>query len=309
MTTASAISMLWVTSIGSDTHAVEDADMEAGICAGMGRYRAVCGEVITTAALTVPPGTRCPSCVAALLSRTKAASDMGVPFARRGRTGRHHSPGWWSRLLAHHESSGAGEPPVTPQPCPASALLGNVGRADHSSGGRSSATADPQELASSACGSAVACQHAAGPVIRDALTPSRRPGRPGPAASAPVLIEVAGRGATLTSEDGLSRVVVFVRLLVGPRRDRVVHLVELPVADLANARVPDTVTVACGEQLVSAQCEFPDSITGMPCDLCLVRHSGTTASTVALDAAAVSADDAQDVPLTVEAIWSGRGRG
>jgi hypothetical protein len=109
-------------------------------------------------------------------------------------------------------------------------------------------------------------------------------------------------------EDDPPSAVVLVRLRVGPPRDRVSHLVVLWVADLAAARVPDILTVVCGEQMVSVHCEFLDSIVGMPCDLCLARHSGTTTSPSALDAA-VPADDLQDVPLTVEAIWSGRGRG
>jgi hypothetical protein len=49
-------------------HAISEDDIATGISAGSGRYAALCGATVCVASMTCPPGRRCPSCEAAVLS-------------------------------------------------------------------------------------------------------------------------------------------------------------------------------------------------------------------------------------------------
>jgi hypothetical protein len=83
MTTRQAV---WVTCVvdGAD-HAVSDADMSAGLAAGQGQYRAICGDEVVSAALTAPPGRGCVRCVAILCHATSRRPEVrSVVRARRG---------------------------------------------------------------------------------------------------------------------------------------------------------------------------------------------------------------------------------
>ncbi len=46
------------------THLVAVADLELAIAERSGHYRTLCGRAVLAAALTAPPGPRCPACYA-----------------------------------------------------------------------------------------------------------------------------------------------------------------------------------------------------------------------------------------------------
>lgn len=91
-------------------HAVTDADMCAGIAAGLGVFRAVCGVVVTSDALAAPPGRLCPGCWATLHPPVSRRV-VGVPLARRG----HRRPGRLRRWAASVSirSGAAGVPAIS----------------------------------------------------------------------------------------------------------------------------------------------------------------------------------------------------
>jgi hypothetical protein len=80
-------------------HAVTDDNMAAGIAAGQGRYRAMCGVVITPDALTVPPGHLCPRC-RTVAYPPPAPKPTGQVLARRG----HRRPGVLRQLICRRRA-------------------------------------------------------------------------------------------------------------------------------------------------------------------------------------------------------------
>jgi hypothetical protein len=63
MRTATGLWAIWVTSEADRAdHAVTDEQMAAGMKAGAGVYRAVCGAEVLAAPLVTPPAPRCPAC-------------------------------------------------------------------------------------------------------------------------------------------------------------------------------------------------------------------------------------------------------
>jgi hypothetical protein len=61
--------------IDGRTHSVAPDSFDAGIRAGRGRYRAVCGTVVVAAALTGAPGPSCPACRARRQRRPETGRD------------------------------------------------------------------------------------------------------------------------------------------------------------------------------------------------------------------------------------------
>ena len=87
---------VWVTGVDDGVdHMVTDEDMSAGMSAGQGIFRAVCGVVVTSDALAAPPGRRCPGCWAVLCPPVRARR-VRVPVARR----RHRRAGWLRTWVA-----------------------------------------------------------------------------------------------------------------------------------------------------------------------------------------------------------------
>lgn len=76
---------VWVTSITDRLdHAV---DLDAmGVAWARGNPRALCGTTVLPAALSAPPGRRCPACATSLQHRR----------GTRSRSGRHARPGLWA---------------------------------------------------------------------------------------------------------------------------------------------------------------------------------------------------------------------
>lgn len=89
---ADSVTRIWwllSTADGLD-HGVSEAAFAAGIAEGTGEYLAISGEVLTAAALTAPPGRRCPSCVAAAHAAAPAPRPCQSPATshrRRSRAG------------------------------------------------------------------------------------------------------------------------------------------------------------------------------------------------------------------------------
>ncbi|MGH3569977.1 MAG: hypothetical protein ACRDRH_28990 [Pseudonocardia sp.] len=55
--------LVWlISATNSQDHAVALEEMEAGVAAGQGTYRAVCGHLVRVCAMVIPPGPRCLSC-------------------------------------------------------------------------------------------------------------------------------------------------------------------------------------------------------------------------------------------------------
>lgn len=85
--TATGLWAIWVTSVADRAdHAVTDEQMAAGMKAGAGVYKAVCGAKVLAAPLVTPPAPRCPACGAVL--RGQAAT-----------VGTTHSAGALARLF------------------------------------------------------------------------------------------------------------------------------------------------------------------------------------------------------------------
>jgi hypothetical protein len=76
-------------------HAVSDENMAAGIEAGRGQYRAVCGAVVVPDALSVPPRRLCSGCNALMYPLVASTSECRV-IRQRG----HRRPGPVRRWVA-----------------------------------------------------------------------------------------------------------------------------------------------------------------------------------------------------------------
>lgn len=111
MTTRLAV---WVTCVvdGAD-HAVSDADMSAGVAAGHGQYRAICGDDVVSAALTAPPGRWCARCVAVLRHATRRRAE--APSVVRIRRGGHRRLGLRDRLKARLSNAMSVHPARSPR--------------------------------------------------------------------------------------------------------------------------------------------------------------------------------------------------
>lgn len=64
-------------------HAISEDDIATGIAAGSGRYAALCGETVCVASMTCPPGRRCPSCEATVLSAERNLPSQNTGFISR----------------------------------------------------------------------------------------------------------------------------------------------------------------------------------------------------------------------------------
>lgn len=70
------------------THLVAIADLERAIAERSGHYRTLCGRAVLAAALTAPPGPRCPACYAPERGPATAQHDDGWLTARSAETRR-----------------------------------------------------------------------------------------------------------------------------------------------------------------------------------------------------------------------------
>lgn len=64
-------------------HAISDDDMATGISVGAGRYAALCGATVRVSSMMCPPGRRCPSCEAAVLSVERDSPSRDTGFLTR----------------------------------------------------------------------------------------------------------------------------------------------------------------------------------------------------------------------------------
>lgn len=79
--------LLWLRdAVDHRDHAVTDTDTEAGLIAGHGTYRAICGHTVLACSMLTPPGPPCPTC----------HERLAAPRPRRHRRGRWWW-WWWSR--------------------------------------------------------------------------------------------------------------------------------------------------------------------------------------------------------------------
>lgn len=101
----------WITSaIGDQSHAVTETDLVAGIVTGDGRYRTVCSEMITVAAMAVEPTSRCLACAATMRGRPARTPVRRTPARRRLASCMHY--------LFHTSSISVGQSrPVAPSLC------------------------------------------------------------------------------------------------------------------------------------------------------------------------------------------------
>lgn len=84
--TATRQPAITVTSVNDVDHEAALSDMAAGVEAGDGRYRALCGAMFLSAPLVTPSGRSCPGCVAYLrAARSRARDAMARPSAGRHR--------------------------------------------------------------------------------------------------------------------------------------------------------------------------------------------------------------------------------
>ena len=83
--------LVWLISATDDhDHALTLEEMEAGLAAGQGTYRAVCGHLVLVCAMATPPGPRCRSCDEPL--RTPPPKQRWWTAALRSVLGRHPEP-------------------------------------------------------------------------------------------------------------------------------------------------------------------------------------------------------------------------
>ncbi|MGH4021509.1 MAG: hypothetical protein ACRDT0_20210 [Pseudonocardiaceae bacterium] len=89
MTAPAAARTMPVTSVTDGRrHRVAEDAYTAGLVAGSGRYTALCGRRVASAALVCPPGPDCRGCVAAA-----GVPHPGGRHRRTTRRGRHRGPG------------------------------------------------------------------------------------------------------------------------------------------------------------------------------------------------------------------------
>jgi len=87
-------------------HLVSGQATEAGLAAGQGHYRAVCGHLVVAAALVVPPGPTCRDCETTRHRRTVAGATshrrrgLVVRLVRRGIA----RVGLWSMTVGSHRA-------------------------------------------------------------------------------------------------------------------------------------------------------------------------------------------------------------
>lgn len=86
-------------SLDGRAHNVTDNSLRAG--QRTGRYQALCGHLVSAAALAAPLGRPCTKCLAAILMADQA------PTTLTARCWRHRQPGWLRRILQPRRTTGA----------------------------------------------------------------------------------------------------------------------------------------------------------------------------------------------------------